>query len=132
MKRLDFLAATALFGNGCLIGNAVNRSMVKNYLYPLTTVVTEVNRGADVVTCADYNGNEWQFSGCEDWAENDICSLLMTTNETVGIYDDSIVKAIYGGNVDNYVDMETVEDFKANADGLMLYLTDGTGYWLEK
>mgnify|MGYP006983165247 FL=1 len=101
MKRLDFLVATALFGIGCLIGNAVNRSMVKNYLYPLTTVVTEVNRGADVVTCADSNGNEWQFSGTEDWAENDICSLLVATNGTTGIYDDSIIKAIYGGNAED-------------------------------
>ena len=102
MKHLDFLAASCLFLVGGLIGNLAGRNVTRNTLYPLTTVVTEVNQAADVV------------------------------NGTVGIYDDSIVKAIYGGNVDNYVDMETVEDFKANADGLMLYLTDGTGYWLEK
>ena len=101
MKRLDFLAASCLFLVGGLIGNLAGRNVTRNTLYPLTTVVTEVNRGADVVTCADSNGNEWQFSGCEDWAENDICSLLMATNGTTGIYDDSIIKAIYGGNAED-------------------------------
>lgn len=101
MKRLDVLAASCLFLVGGLIGNLSGRNVTRNTLYPLTTVVTEVNRGADVVTCADSNGNEWQFSGCEDWAENDICSLLMATNGTTGIYDDSIIKAIYGGNVED-------------------------------
>ena len=132
MRRLDILAASCLFLVGGLTGNLAGRNVTRNTLYPLTTVVTEVNHGAGVVTCVDSNGNEWQFSGAEDWAENDICSLLMATNGTTGIFDDSIIKAIYGGSVENYVDMETVEDFKANADGLMLYLTDGTGYWLEK
>lgn len=132
MRRLDILTAMFCVMVGGLTGNLAGRTVTKNTLYPLTTVVTEVNHGADVVTCTDSNGNEWKFSGAEDWAENDICSLLMATNGTVGIYDDSIIKAVYGGNVDSYVDMETVEDYQANADGLMLYLADGTGYWLEK
>ena len=101
MRRLDILAASCLFLVGGLTGNLAGRNVTRNTLYPLTAVVTEVNCGADVVTCADSNGNEWQFSGCEDWAENDICSLLMGTNGTTGIYDDSIIKAIYGGNAED-------------------------------
>lgn len=94
-----FAAATTLLsGFG---GTQIGRAYTENHCYPLTTVVTEVNHGTDVVTVTDSNGNEWQFSGCEDWTENDICSLLMTTNGTVGIYDDSIIKAVYGGNAED-------------------------------
>lgn len=66
-------------------------------IYPLSTVVTDVNYKKDTVTCVDFNGNEWQFEGCEDWQEGDRASLLMFNNDTVYIYDDVIIKAHYNG-----------------------------------
>ena len=66
-------------------------------IYPLSTVVTDVNYKKDTVTCVDFNGNEWSFKGCEDWQEGDRASLLMFNNDTVYIYDDVIIKAEYNG-----------------------------------
>lgn len=66
-------------------------------IYPLSTVVTDVNYDTDIVTCTDFNGNEWTFEGCEDWQEGDRASLLMFNNDTEIIYDDVILKAHYNG-----------------------------------
>lgn len=63
--------------------------------YALTTVVVEIDRDNDIVTCEDYNGNLWEFYGAEDWVEGDCASLLMNTQGTQKIYDDTIEGAKY-------------------------------------
>ena len=66
-------------------------------LYPMTGIVVEVNYDEDIVAVEDFNGNIWEFYGCEDWAEGDIASMLMYDNGTEIIYDDEIVSVRYCG-----------------------------------
>jgi hypothetical protein len=66
-------------------------------LYPMTTKVVKLDHENDVVTCEDFNGFLWQFEGCEDWQEGDICSMIMNDNGTSKIFDDEIVSIKYDG-----------------------------------
>lgn len=70
--------------------------------YALTTKVVELDRENDVVVCEDFNGNLWEFYGCEDWQIDDIASLLMDDNGTPTIYDDEIVSARYNGTFEGW------------------------------
>jgi hypothetical protein len=65
--------------------------------YALTCEVVEVDRVRDVVTCEDYNGNLWEFYGCEDWQTGDCASLLMDSRGTESVHDDTITHARYSG-----------------------------------
>jgi hypothetical protein len=69
-------------------------------LYADTWVVYEVDYETDTVWCMDFVGNVWSFSECEDWAVGDLCSVLLNTNGTEVVRDDSIVSVTYGGWVD--------------------------------
>ena len=77
-----------------LFNITVNTQPKVNY-YPLTTIVSLVNHEADTVEVKDGNGTIWVFTGCEDWQIGDTCSLIMSDNGTVNIYDDEIVKTKY-------------------------------------
>lgn len=66
-------------------------------IYPLTTIVTRVDKRGDIVYVNDSNGNEWSFFGVEDWQEGDICSMIMANKGTKNISDDIIIKQQYGG-----------------------------------
>ena len=66
-----------------------------DHLYGLTTVITDITD--DTVTCIDFNGHEWQFTGAEDWAVDDVAALVMFDNDTPEIVDDEIVAATYSG-----------------------------------
>ena len=70
--------------------------------YPMTTIVTEVNYNSDEVTCTDFNGNDWVFTGCGDWLEGDICSMIMCDNGSEIIYDDIIISERYDGWLDGW------------------------------
>ena len=71
--------------------------------YALTTQVVQVDYENDVVVCQDFNGNLWEFSGCEDWMYGDIASLVMNDMGTPEIYDDEIVvPPQYGGYFDGF------------------------------
>jgi hypothetical protein len=71
-------------------------------IYPLTTVVVDVDTETDVVTVQDFNGNLWTFYGVEDWIEGDICSLTMYKSGTEIIYDDQIIQTRYSGYFDGW------------------------------
>ena len=72
-----------------------------NMVYSLSTVVTDLDRERDIVTVEELDGsNVWTFYGVEDWELNDICSLTMFNNNTPKIYDDIIIGATYGGNLE--------------------------------
>lgn len=76
---------------GCAFGNPQKS-------YAKSTVVIDVNYNDDLVTVQDFFGNTWQFFGCEDWAEGDICALIMDNNGTSDtIYDDVITNVTYCG-----------------------------------
>ena len=85
-----------------LCGGFIMEKEPKPQLYPLTTKVVELDRENDVVTCEDFNGNLWEFEGCEDWQDGDICSLLMNNKGTEKIYDDEIVLAQYNGTFEGW------------------------------
>lgn len=68
-----------------------------NNTYATTGLVTKVDFKNDVVTVEDYNGFIWQFSGCEDWLVDDICTMTMDSNGTAEILDDEIVSCRYSG-----------------------------------
>lgn len=67
----------------------------QKHLYPLTTTVTEINN--DTVTVEDSNGNLWSFNGTEDWEINDSCTLVMDSNGTEYVTDDTILSETYSG-----------------------------------
>lgn len=68
--------------------------------YAKTTVVVEVNYDANEVHCVDFNGDEWVFVDCEDWAVGDYCSMIMNDMGTKTIYDDEIISCRYDGWLD--------------------------------
>lgn len=66
--------------------------------YPKTTICLAVNHQTEVVTVTDCNGTEWQFSGCQDFEEDDLIALIMNDNGTPDtIWDDTIITARYSG-----------------------------------
>ena len=91
---IALIAGIATFAVNAHIDDAVDR------LYPLNTVVQEINEENDIVTCVDYNGNLWEFYGTEDWKEGDFATMIMDTCGTTNIFDDEIVKVEYNGNVE--------------------------------
>ena len=111
MKKEDLFfgplicGATLIAASAFLIGASLGTKQAERDLYPLPTVVTEIDRSIDKVTC---------------------------TRKTEKIYDDRIVQTRYSGNVESMVDMENVTDFQVNDNSLYLYLADGTGYYWER
>ena len=91
---IALIAGFATFEVNAHVNNTADR------LYPLNTVVQEINEKTDTVTCADYNGNLWEFYGVEDWQEGDFATMIMDTCGTTNIFDDEIVKVEYNGNVE--------------------------------
>ena len=91
---IALIAGFATFAVNAHVNNTADR------LYPLNTVVQEINEKTDTVTCADYNGNLWEFYGVEDWQEGDFATMIMDTCGTTNIFDDEIVKVEYNGNVE--------------------------------
>lgn len=108
----------------------------QNHLYPLTTVVTEINN--DTVTVKDSNGNLLSFDGAEDWEINDSCVLIMNDNNTKDIRDDVIISTRYQGRMESkisdiaYIERSsdnsyTVEDMEGNFHILFTDSDDGCG-----
>ena len=92
---IALIAGIATFVVNAHINNAADR------LYPLNTVVQEINEETDTVTCADCNGNLWEFYGVGDWQEGDFATMIMDTCDTTNVFDDEIVKVEYNGNVED-------------------------------
>ena len=90
MKRLILFMLITLISD-----NAKATTTPSNNYYALSTTVTDVDYESDTVTVTDHNGNEWQFSGCEDWMIGDGCALVMNNMGTEIIYDDEIVNTRY-------------------------------------
>lgn len=65
--------------------------------YAKSEVVTSVDRKTDTVTFADRSGNEWQFTGAEDWMVGDHLAAVMDDCGTETIFDDRVVSVRYEG-----------------------------------
>lgn len=69
-----------------------------NTQYVRTMEVVNLNYTDDIVTCVDAVGYEWQFYGCEDYAEHDLVACVMDTKGTENtILDDEIIDTYYTG-----------------------------------
>lgn len=66
-------------------------------VYAKCGIVTALDYEEDLVSVTDFGGNVWQFFGCEDWVEGDICAMVMDRNDTAEIFDDIIVNTTYCG-----------------------------------
>lgn len=64
-------------------------------IYPATMQVTDIS--GDVVTLETATGFVYQFTGAEDYSENDLVSCIMFSNGTTNITDDIILAARYSG-----------------------------------
>ena len=64
-------------------------------IYPTTMQVIDIS--GDVVTLETATGFVYQFTGAEDYSENDLVSCIMFSNGTTDITDDIILTARYSG-----------------------------------
>ena len=78
-----------------IIATIMNLTPATENLYPMTAVVTVVDYETDIVTMRDFNGNLWQFEGCEDWSKNDVVACIMNDKGTPIIFDDEIINLHY-------------------------------------
>lgn len=121
-------------GSGFTVGKIAERKQVEN-MYPLSTIVTEINIKDDSITVEDSNGNLWDFYGVEDWQVGDGCSLLMDNNGTENIEDDIIISTQYHTtNWDTeymYSNLEIV-DWNTDGEELAFALSDGTELYAYK
>lgn len=62
----------------------------------------------------------------------EIITEIQTVTETKEVMPDGYIDMDSAVFHDNYIDMRKVVGFSADDNGLQLYLTDGSGYWLER
>ena len=94
------LAMFLTFGFYDCLENQEPTLMVRKNVYPTSMIVIKVDYENDLVTIADFEGRTYQFYGCEDWYENDICAVIMNDNGTSEtVYDDIILQTRYCGYV---------------------------------
>lgn len=119
---------------GFLCGKTAEQKQIDN-LYPLASTVTEINTKTDTVTVKDNSGNLWEFSGTEDWAIGDGCSLLMDTNRTNNIKDDIIVSTQYyysDWSIPYCYSNLVITDWNTNGEEIAFMLSDGTELYATK
>lgn len=71
-------------------------------IYPQTFVVEHINYEHDVMILVDYNENEWECFGIEDYDIGDIIAAIMDDNGTEIIFDDEIVDLRYAGYMEGW------------------------------
>lgn len=80
-----------------LLGLVAGIMLATSHLYPMSGIVTAIDREADIVEVTTQNGHIWAFYGAEDWMEGDVCALLMNDCGTPTILDDEIISVRYCG-----------------------------------
>lgn len=87
-----------LLAHACYLkGKHTGADEIMSHIYPMSGIVTEVNRQEDRVVVTDSIGNEWEFDGAENWHTGDIAAMIMEDNGTEEIYDDEIIDVQYDG-----------------------------------
>lgn len=72
--------------------------IIRKNVYPASMIVTEIDYENDLVTITDFCGQMYSFYGCDDWAINDICAVIMDNYGTPdNIQDDIILQVKYCG-----------------------------------
>jgi len=102
LSAILILSLTACLSSTNLLRPADPFTATHKLVYAITTKVVWMDRETDVVWCEDYNGNLWEFYGCEDWCINDIACLLMNDNGTENIYDDEVMSIRYQGTFEGW------------------------------
>lgn len=99
MTIRKLLTSLVCVGVATLSPIATSETTTPQYtLYPTCGIVSELNEANDLVIFTDFNGNEWEFYGVEDWTEGDRIAAIMSDNCTPeSIYDDVIVQTRYCG-----------------------------------
>lgn len=72
------------------------------FLYPSTCIITEIDKGNDLVTISTATGNEFQFYGVEDYAKGDLVAVIFYDNGTETVIDDQIMDVRYTGTADMF------------------------------
>ena len=105
-KLIDILVLAMVMVCGLCIGANANVDAASEKtanLYAMTTVLVDINDECKLITCKDFNGNEWCFTDLEgDWVVGDIVSMIMNDRGTPIIYDDEIVSVRYDGWFDGW------------------------------
>ena len=78
-----------------------------NIIYSETFIVTNVDNTNDIVTITNANGFDFQFSGVNDYCENDLVSCIMFSNYTDTIFDDIIINVKYTGYIELFEQYKT-------------------------
>lgn len=71
-------------------------------IYPQTFFVNDTDCARDTLILIDFNGNEWLWSGIEDYEKGDIIAAIMEDNGTEIIYDDIIINIRYSGYIEGW------------------------------
>lgn len=66
-------------------------------IYPMTVIVSSVDRAEDVVTFTNSNGDSFEWEGIENLEVNDTCALMMCDMGTNENTDDVILAIHYSG-----------------------------------
>ena len=66
-------------------------------IYPTTLVITELDYDTNTVYLETSTGIAYCMTGCEDYVIGDLVSVLMFSNNTEYISDDTILSARYSG-----------------------------------
>lgn len=77
-------------------------STARAEIYPQTFFVNDIDHAQDMLILIDFNGNEWLWSGIEDYEKGDIIAAIMEDNGTEIIYDDIIINIRYSGYIENW------------------------------
>lgn len=80
---------------GCLVWFSTLKPSASSDVYSMTCKVIEVNESDDTILAIDATGNEWEWTGTEDWEIGDCASMVMSDNGTDEIYDDIIISIRY-------------------------------------
>lgn len=78
---------------------SISMALCNAEMYPNYGVVSELDYKQDIVYFTDFTGNIWSFYGIEDWQIGDIVAVIMDNMNTMIIYDDEIIMAVYCGRV---------------------------------
>ena len=95
MKRVSWFGLIGLYLCGVLLGIKVGKilsiSYNQNHIYAQITKVVETDTRHDEVICVDEQGNEWIFTGIEEWQVDDIAIMVMDDHKTEKVEDDTII-----------------------------------------
>lgn len=100
MKRFEWWSLISLLlasvGLGFGMGGLLDRNYTEQHYYAQITKVVETDTRHDEVVCVDEQGNEWIFTGIEEWQVDDIAIMVMDDHKTEKIEDDTIITVTHG------------------------------------